>query len=108
MFVHDNTPFLVLIHGPVAFVHLALTANVVFATKHFAGGLEGVLEGHEIVVELVALAGGAGIGGGGGGGGGHVQKFLFLVDDSMWVTLHQMIISNLHTLLLLFYYCSFS
>ena len=71
MFVHDNTPFLVLIHGPVAFVHLALTANVVFATKHFAGGLEGVLEGHEIVVELVALAGGAGI------GGGHiVQKFL--------------------------------
>ena len=73
MFVHDNTPFLVLIHGPVAFVHLALTANVVFATKHFAGGLEDVLEGHEIVVELVALAGGTGI----GGGGGHiVQKFL--------------------------------
>ena len=58
MFVHDNTSFLVLIHGPVAQVHLALTANVVFAAKHFAGGLEGVLEGLEIPVELVALAGG--------------------------------------------------
>ena len=67
MFVHDNTSFLVLFHGPVSEVHLALTANVVFATKHFAGGLEGVLEGLEIPVELVALAGGAG-----GGGGGHI------------------------------------
>lgn len=58
VFVYKKTPCLVLLHGPVGYVHLGLAGNIVLYGTEFTGRLEGMLECCEIPVDLVALTGG--------------------------------------------------